>query len=133
LHLFLVKVPAIKNRARAANKTFIFKEWWGCDWNIIIGTQVLGAMFIIGLNELLHWKPYILDYVKWFFAAVGAFGSTVAMAKFSQYEKELTKVLDIKSNIADVVTGGTTSSAETIRKGTNVTGQDVSHNPNEGK
>jgi hypothetical protein len=125
LHLFLIKVPAIKTRARAANKQFIFKEWWECDWNIIIATQIIGALCIIGLNELAQWNPTILAYVRWFFAGIGAFGSTVAMSKFSQYEKELTRVLDIKSNIADVVTGGTKTVKDTIQKGHDATGQDV--------
>lgn len=130
LHLFLVKVPSIKKRASAANKQFYFKEWWNCDWNVIIGTQCIGAMVIIGLNELVQWKPEILDYVKWFFAGVGAFGSTVAMAKFSQYEKELTRVLDLKSNIADEVTGGTKTIKETLERGSMAVGKDVSnHEP----
>lgn len=101
LHLFLVKVPAIKERCRVANKPFSWNEWWGCDWNIIIGTQVAGALVIFGLDEIVNWKPEVLSYVKWFFAAVGAFGSTVAMSKMSQFEKGLNKVVDIKTDIAD--------------------------------
>jgi hypothetical protein len=100
-HLFLVKVPAVKERCRVANKPFAWKEWWRCDWNVIIGTQIIGALLIVGLDQFLHWKPQVLDYVKWFFAAVGAFGSTVAMAKMSQFEKSLNNVIDIKTDIAD--------------------------------
>lgn len=115
-HLFLVKIPSVKIRCRAANKTFIFKEWWACDWNIIIGTQVIGALVILGLDELISWKPDVLDYVKWFFAGVGAFGSTIAMAKASQFEKGLTGLIDIKSNVSDSVTGGTNTVKDTILK-----------------
>jgi hypothetical protein len=129
VHLLLVKMPAIKKRARSVNKKFYFKEWWNEDWNIIIGTQFIGAMFIIGLDQFLNWKPDVLEYIKWFFAAVGAFGSTVAMSRFSHYEKMITGLTDIKSNIADAMTGGTTTVDETIQKGITVTGVDVRLNP----
>lgn len=101
LHVFLIKVPAVKERCRAANKPFSWGEWWGCDWNIIIATAIIGAMLILGLDQLLNWKPAILAYVKWFFGGFGAFGSTIALSKFSQFEKSLVKVIDLKSNIAD--------------------------------
>jgi hypothetical protein len=129
-HLFLIKIPAIKKRSLAANKPFVFKEWWACDWNIIIGTQVIGALLIVGLDQLIYWKPGVLEYVKWFFAGMGAFGSTIAMAKGSQFERQLTGLMDIKSNIADTVTGGTTTVKESIEKGSKATGTDVSVNPN---
>lgn len=101
IHLFLIKVPAIKTRCTAANKPFKWSEWWGADWNIIIGTQIIGALIILGLDEIIYWKPNVLDYVKWFFAGMGAFGSTIAMAKFSQFEKTLNSVIDLKTDIAD--------------------------------
>ena len=124
-HLFLLKIPAIKQRSRAANKTFYFKEWWAADWNVIIGTQVLIAMLVLGLKEFLYWKPGVAEYVRWFFGLFGAFGSVVAMAKGSSFEKNLVGLLDVKSNIADAVTGGTHTIEETIEKGTEVTGQQV--------
>src|SRR5437762_13515301 len=80
LHLFLIKVPQIKTQSRAVGKPFAWKSWWNCDWNIIIATQIIGALFIVGLDQFLNWKPEVLNYVKWFFAGLGAFGSTIAMA-----------------------------------------------------
>lgn len=124
-HLFLIKIPAIKNRSRAANKTFVFREWWNCDWNVVLGTQVLILMLILGLKEFLTWKPGVIDYVRWFFGLFGAFGSTVAMAKGSSFEKNLTGLLDVKSNVADAVTGGTTTVKETVEKGTEATGVNI--------
>lgn len=100
-HLFLIKIPAIKEKSRVANKSFAWKDWWACDWNVVIGTQVVGALVIFGLDEIVNWKPEVLDYVKWFFAGVGAFGSTIAMAKMSQFDKSINKVIDIKTDIAD--------------------------------
>lgn len=114
LHLFLIKVPSLKSRARAAGKPFSWKDWWCEDWNIVVSTLIIGAMVTIGMNELAAWKPEILDYVKWFYGAIGAFGSTVAMAKFSQYEKKLLSVIDIKTNVSDALTGGTTTVGGTV-------------------
>lgn len=101
LQVFLIKVPDLKQRAKLANQQFIWKDWWKQDWNVVIGTTILGAIAVIGLNELTSWKPEILGYVKWFFAAIGAVGSNVFMAKYSQYAKYFNEVIDIKTNIAD--------------------------------
>jgi len=124
-HLFLVKVPGLKKTARALNKQFTWKEWFASDWNIIVGTQVITALCILGLDEIVTWKPEVLSYVKWFFAGIGAFGSTIAMAKMSQFEKQLTALTDVKASVSDAVTGGTTTVKETIEKGTEVTGTTI--------
>lgn len=124
-HLFLIKIPSVKARCRAANKSFYFKEWWSCDWNIIIGTQVIGALVLLGLKELVTWRPGVIEYVRWFFAGIGAFGSTIAMAKGSQFEKSLTGLLSVKSNVSDAVTGGTETVQETIVRGSDATGQNI--------
>lgn len=104
LQIFLVKIPAVKERCRVANKPFAWSEWWSCDWNVVVATAIIGAMAIIGLDQLVHWKPGILDYVKWFFAAIGAVGSTVALSRWSSFEKSLNDLVDKKTNIADSIT-----------------------------
>ena len=101
LQVFIIKIPDIKSRAKLANQQFIWKDWWASDWNLVIGTAILGAIVIVGLDQLIHWKPEILEYVKWFFAGLGFFGSTVVMAKYSQYSKYFNQVIDVKTNIAD--------------------------------
>ena len=101
LQLFLIKIPDIKKNAKIANATFVWKDWWASDWNLVVGTTVLGAIAIMGLNEIVQWKPEILEYVKWFFAAIGAFGSNVVMAKWSKYQAYFDGVIDTKTNIAD--------------------------------
>jgi len=101
LQIFLIKIPAVRERCRVSNKAFTIHDWFGCDWNIVVATFIIGAMLIIGLDQIVHWKPGILDYVKWFFAFVGAFGSNVALAKWSSFEKGLNNLIDIKTDIAD--------------------------------
>jgi hypothetical protein len=130
LHLFLIKLPSVRERCRAANKPFTMASWWSCDWSIVIGTFVIGCLLIVGLDEIVKWKPGVMDYVKWFFAGMGAFGSTIAMAKMSQFEKSLTDLINIKSNVSDAMTGGTITVKDTIQKGSDATGTDVTINPN---
>ena len=129
LCLFLITIPALKNKCRVANKPFSWGEWWSCDWNIVIGNLVLGAMLIIGLNELIAWKPGVLDYIKWFFALAGALGTSVIQQRWGQFSKSLNSLLDVKSNISDVITGGTTTVKDTVDAGSQATGQDVSVKP----
>lgn len=120
LHLLLVKIPSFKKKSQAANKNFSFKEMWLCDWNVIVATAIIIALVTIGLDQLIAWKPQIKDYVKWYYAGLGAFGSTIAMSRFSQFEAGLTNLLSVKSNVSDAVTGGSTTVAETVRKAENV-------------
>lgn len=101
LQLFWMKIPSVKKRAKAANYKFSWKEYWAEDWTLVIGTNILGAMIVFGLDQLVHWKPYILEYVKWFFAGIGYFASSAVLSKLSSYEKVLTNVIDIKTDIAD--------------------------------
>lgn len=101
LHILLIKVPAVKERTLKANENFTWKKYWDCDWNVIIGNMVFGAMLVIGLDQIIHWKPEILDVVKWFFGGLGFAGSVIVLAKWSKYEKSLQNTIDIKTDIAD--------------------------------
>lgn len=126
VHLFLIKMPAIKKRSASANRPFYFGEWMSEDRYAIIGTQAIGIVAFIGLDEL---PPYVMEYVKWFFCLIGAFGSTVVMSKWSQFEQKVLSLADIKANIADATTGRTTSRQEAIEKGNVATGIDVTIPP----
>jgi hypothetical protein len=112
LGLMFDTVPRMKELSIAANKPFSLKAWWSCDWNLVVGTMIIGAMFIIGLDQLIQWKPGVLYYVKWFFAGLGAFGGSVAAAKWSKWKKTLIKIVDIKSNVSDSLIGQSQSVEE---------------------
>lgn len=130
VHLFIIKIPSLKTRAKATNKLFVFKEWWDCEWHLVLGTQCLGLASLVGIDEIANWKPEIWEAVKWFFFAVGAVGSSFIIAKWSKYEPTLINLIDVKSNIADTVMGGITNNVkEAIQKGSAVTGTDVSTAP----
>lgn len=99
LHLFVFKIPAAKARAANGNIEFSFKQYWNSDWHLIIANQLMGVMVLIGLDQLIHFRPDIMNYIKWFFAAVGYMGSSAILSKFSQYEKAIQGVIDIKTNL----------------------------------
>lgn len=103
--LFLLKIPELRALYRKANEDFNWKKYWQSDWNVIVGTQIVGAMVVLGLNEIVQWKPAILDYVKWFFGGLGAVGSAIIVSKWSGCKKYIMSIIDNKTNIADKFTG----------------------------
>lgn len=129
IYLFWIKFPSFKEKAASINKPFKYSEWWDCDKNLIIGLNLLAVSLFFGLDQLLHFKPAIMDYTKWFFWLIGYTGCNIVFNKMSQFAKGQLKLGDIKSNIADLLTGGTTTVAETIQKGNEVTNQDVTKPP----
>lgn len=102
--LFLIKIPEYRQLYRKANEEFVWSKYWASDWNVIVGTQAFGAICILGLDQIINWKPFILDYAKWFFAGLGGFGSGIIVAKWSSCKKYIMNVIDNKTNIADGVT-----------------------------
>jgi hypothetical protein len=114
LLLTWVTVPSLKEKFRTANKDFSFWKWVRSDAHIIVGNLVFGAVFLIGIDEIIEWKPGIAKYIKFFYFLLGAFGTTIAQEKWSPTKKKLSNLIDLKTNIADAVTGGTTSASDTI-------------------
>lgn len=99
--LFFLKIPEYKSLFKKANEDFSWKKYWQSDWYLIVGTQLIGAMLILGLNEIIQWKPLILNYVKWFFGGVGLAGSALIISKLSQCKKYIMGIIDFKTNKAD--------------------------------
>ncbi len=83
----LIKIPVFKRRAGIVDGKFILKDWWKCDWNIVVGTTALGAILFTCIDEILKWEPAIYDRVKLLFGFVGAFGSNYFLSKYSKYMK----------------------------------------------
>lgn len=105
IDLFLFKIPELRKMYANANEDFVWSKYWKSDWNTIVGTQLIGAVLIIGLDQLTHWKPAIVDYTKWFFCGFGAWGSSIVVSKGSAAKKYIMNIIDHKTNVADKVTG----------------------------
>lgn len=104
VHLLAVKIPSVKKRDEAANIKFSFREYVKQEWPVLVANVFLGAGLIIGFDEIANWKPEVMSFAKWLFAALGAVGSSTIMAKFSSYEKKVLSIIDVKTNIGDAVT-----------------------------
>jgi hypothetical protein len=122
-------IPGLKKQAKSANTKFSLKEWFLCDLNIIIGNVVFGAILLGILKELVTWKPGLLEYIKFFFVIMGGFGTSLAQERWGAFKKTLGALLDVKANIADNVTGVTTTVKEAVQKGNAATGEDVTKTP----
>lgn len=99
LHLTWLKIPSLREKAKMANVEFSLRTWWLEDWYTILGNIALGGILVFGLNELVAWKPEIMNYVKWFFAFMGTFGSNIAANKFGKFEKILNAIIDEKLKV----------------------------------
>jgi hypothetical protein len=131
VHIFWSKIPSFKKLARAANKRFSYSEWWSCDRDLVIGLNLIGASLFLGIDQLIGFAPDWIDKLKWFFWLFGTFGSTIGFRFYSRYDQGTVKLLDLKSNLADTITGGTTTVQDTIDKGMEMTGKDISKAPNQ--
>lgn len=100
-HIAAIKLPALKQRSEAANKPFSALDYFKDDWVTILGSVLTVAIFLLILDEVVHFNPIIMDYVKFFFAFVGFVGSSILQKAFSKTEKKILQVIDVKTNIAD--------------------------------
>lgn len=100
-HVFVIKFPAVKGRAKAANLNYTFKDYVTEDWTVLIGNLIVVLMLIVGIDELINLKPAIKNYIKWLFFFVGVSGSSLFMYALSIADRKVKSVIDIKTNIAD--------------------------------
>jgi len=99
--LFLIKIPEYRELFRKANTEFSWGKYWKSDWNVIIGTLIVGAILIVGADEILKLKPAALNYIKYLFAGAGAILSAIIVSQWSKCKKYIIDVIDKKTNIAD--------------------------------
>jgi len=100
LHLFWIKIPALRERAKLANKSFSMKEYFCYDWNVIAGMQIVGIVCIIGLGSALKLRPALTEYVEWVFFFIAFSGSAAVLAKLSKFDGVVKTAMGINSEIA---------------------------------
>lgn len=96
-----VKVRNLKIRASAGNAEFNISSYFKDDWPAILLSCVAVAAMIIGLDEVLGYKPEVAKFMKWAFLFVGYTGASLLNAFFSKAEKKIMGTIDEKTNIAD--------------------------------
>lgn len=98
-----LKMKSLQDKARAANVEFKIRQYFSNDWLSIVASILTIIMFLLFLDNIMKWKPVIVDYVKIGFAFIGYTGSDIASRLFSVVNKKINDVIDTKTNIADNV------------------------------
>lgn len=112
-HLMFVTVPDYRQKMINLNRQFTYSAWWNCDSNLIIGVQILSLALMLGLAELIHWKPGLLDWIRWFFFLFGTVASLIGM-RWSKYQQMIMGFIDINANITKVVVKGTPETVQEL-------------------
>lgn len=99
----VLKMKSLQDKARVANVEFKIRQYFINDWLSISASVLTIIMFLLFLDNILKWKPAIVDYIKIGFAFVGYTGSDIASRLFGVVNKKINNVIDEKSNIADNV------------------------------
>jgi hypothetical protein len=99
----VLKMKSLQDKARAANVEFKIRQYFSNDWISIVASLLTIVMFLLFLDNILKWKPVIVDYIKIGFAFVGYTGSDIASRLFGVVNKKINNVIDEKTNIADNV------------------------------
>lgn len=97
----LLKIKALKRRSKAANIKFSYAEFISDECITIAISAVSVVIFIIILPELINYREWVQDWVRFMFVSVGFMGSSILQSFFSKTEKNLLDVIDKKTDIAD--------------------------------
>lgn len=118
LHLFWIKIPALRARSKAANRPFNIGDYFKEEWNILAGAQIVCVLLMAAYNQLNEWKPewHLMRISRIFFIVLGGWGTSILLSKWGVVDKRVNKLMDVKANLSDAITGGTTTVGETVHK-----------------
>jgi hypothetical protein len=97
----MIKIKLLNDKAKAANVAFKVKDYFTQDYPTIILNLIVLCVCILSFDEIMKFKPAILDYVKFFYFFVGFTGAAIFNALLSNVNKKLMKTIDEKTNVAD--------------------------------
>jgi hypothetical protein len=97
----LYKMDDYKKQLERANEKFVPKKFFERDW-ITILKSILGiCIFLVCLDEIIHYSPKVGGFVKSLFSFIGFCGNEILMRLYSRTQKFINRIIDIKTNIAD--------------------------------
>jgi hypothetical protein len=100
-HLFAMKIPAVRSRAKAANMPFTLKAYFAEDYPAVIASLITVIIAVLCVDELVGYKPAIMDYLKFFFVFVGFTGSSILISVLGRFDASIKTIVDVKTDIAD--------------------------------
>lgn len=101
LHLFAVKLPSLKEKARVGNLPFSFGEYLKDDWIALSANFLTLGILIFCWDEIVGFNAAVANYAKWLFVFVGFTGSSIVLAALSVTNKRIMSVIDYKTNVYD--------------------------------
>jgi len=100
-HIFVLKLPAVRSRAKAANVPFKISDYFRDDYLAIISSVLTVVILVWLLDEIIGYNPSFMRWIKFFFIFVGYTGSSVLVGLLGKFDKEVQKVVDYKTDKAD--------------------------------
>ena len=101
LHLFAVKLPSLREKARVGNLPFSFSEYLKNDWLALVANILTMCILIFCWDEIVGINSAVAKYAKWLFVFVGFTGSSIVLAALSVTNRKILSAIDIKTNVAD--------------------------------
>jgi hypothetical protein len=101
IYIFLVKIPAIQQRAEKANTEVSFGTFFGKDYPSLIGSFLVVIVYIFVVDEIQTYSETLATFKKLLGVFIGYCGSSVLLRAFGRTEKLLLKVIDRKTDLAD--------------------------------
>lgn len=102
-HIFAIKLPAVRSRAKAANLPFSVKDYFKDDWLAITASFLCVLILVWVLDEIIGYNPSFLRYTKFFFVFVGYTGSSILVGMLGKFDKQVQNIVDIKTNQLDAI------------------------------
>jgi hypothetical protein len=102
-YVFVVKLPAFKKRAKAANISFNPLSYFKDDWDTLIGSFLSILIVLFVFQELVGIDARIVKVARILFVAVGYSNTSIVHKWLSKTEKAINTVIDTKTNIADQI------------------------------
>jgi hypothetical protein len=93
----VLKLKSLQDKATAANVEFNARIYFRKDWLSTIASLLTIILFLLFIDNILKWKPAVVDFLKIFFGFVGYTGSDIASRLFSVVNKQINNVIDLKT------------------------------------
>lgn len=100
-HVFAIKIPSVKVRAKSANMPFSIGAYLKDDLTAIIASIITVAIFVVAIDEIVGYNPSLIRFIKFGFAFVGYTGSSLLILAFGKFGGKINDIVDAKTDIAD--------------------------------
>jgi|SRR5919107_82724 hypothetical protein len=96
-----IKIDAMRKRVLAANETWSFKNYLHNEWTAILVAIIALIIAIVLQTELIQHYERLSEWINLYLITMGYMGSSLFQALLSKKEKQILKIIDRKTDIAD--------------------------------